>query len=553
MWRARSLAAAAVGAAVMIGAGCEMLRFPTQLPGPPAAVPESIDPPRRVARLSYPEGTVSLRIAGTRAWAPAFLNRPLTDGDELWTEARGRAELDLGAVAVRMNSSTSLGILDLDDRSAQFKITQGQAGILLRRLDPGDTFEIDTPNAAITLLRPGDYRIDVDAGRDLTSVTVHAGTAHVTTLKESYTIYPPQQGLVTGTEASTYRLVPAREADAFDEFSQTRDRCERAARASVYVSPDAIGSYELDEYGAWRIDPTWGPVWTPRAVPAGWAPFRFGRWLWIEPWGWTWTDDAPWGFVTSHYGRWGFLEARWSWLPGPRYVRPVYTPAAVMFLDGENRPVRGFGRRVPPEREFLWMGRPELAWFPLGPGEAYIPPFRCTHGYLTDINVTNTAIANPLELPNLDVAQEQYLNRTAPGAVTAVTQETFAGGGSVGRAAIAAPPHIAATAKVSGRAPAVAPTLFSVSPGMGSGVSQPPEALRVRQVLVWRIPIPEPLPFERIETLRKSQSAGQPLDRARLDQLRRMEPSPRPDVRPVQPSGLEPGRDELLELQEQRR
>ena len=553
MWRARSLAAAAVGAVVMIGAGCEMLRFPTQLPGPPAAVAESIDPPRRVARLSYLEGTVSLRIAGTRAWAPAFLNRPLTDGDDLWTEARGRAELDLGAVAVRLNSSTSLGILDLDDRSAQLKITQGQAGILLRRLDAGDTFEIDTPNAAITLLRPGDYRVDVDAGRDLTAITVHAGAAHMATLKETYTVYAPQQGLVAGTDSATYRLIPAPEADAFDEFSHTRDRCEQAARASVYVSPDAIGSYELDEYGAWRTDAAWGPVWTPRNVPAGWAPFRFGRWLWIEPLGWNWTDDAPWGFVTSHYGRWAFLEGRWSWLPGPRHVKPVYTPAAVMFLDGENRPARHFERRVPPEREFLWNGRAEVAWFPLGPGEAYIPPYRCTHGYLTDINVTNTTIANPLELPTVDVAQQKYVNQTMPGAVLAVTRETFVGGGSVGRAAIVAPLRTAAAAKVAGTSPPVAPTVFSVSPGMGSGASRPPEALRVRKVLVWRVPIPEPLPFERIEGLRKSQAGGQPLDRGRLDQLRRMEPSPRPDVRPVQPNPLEPGRDELLELQEQRR
>ena len=553
MCRARSWAAAAVGAAVMIGAGCEMLRFPTQMPGPPTAVPESIDAPRRVARLSYLEGAVSLRVAGTREWAPAFLNRPLTDGDELWTEARGRAELDLGSVALQLDARTSFGILDLDDRSAQFKITQGKAAILLRRLDAGDTFEIDTPNAAISLLRAGNYRVDVDAGRDLTSITVRAGTAHVATLKETYTLYAPQQAIAAGTDTGTYRLVPAPVADAFDAFSGTRDRCEQAARTSLYVSPDAIGSYELDAYGAWRTESVWGPVWTPREVPAGWAPFRFGRRLWIEPWGWSWTDDAPWGFVTSHYGRWAFLGGRWSWLPGPRHVQPAYTPAAVMFLDGENRSSRSFLKPPSPGRDFVWMGRTELAWFPLGPSEAYVPPYRCTHGYLTDINVTNTTIADPLALPTIDVARQKYVNQGVPGAATAVTRETFVGGGAVGRAAVMVPAGTAAATNVAGTTPSVSPAPCSLSPGMASRAPQPPEAAQNRQVLVWRVPIPAPLPFERIERLRRGQPGGRPLDRARLDQLRRMEPSPRPDVRPVKPNPPGAARGELPELQQQRR
>ena len=30
-------------------------------------------------------------------------------------------------------------------------------------------------------------------------------------------------------------------------------------------------------------------------MPEKWAPYRHGYWRWIEPWGWTWIDDAPWG------------------------------------------------------------------------------------------------------------------------------------------------------------------------------------------------------------------------------------------------------------------
>ena len=534
MRRTQLSAGILAGVALLIGAGCEMMRFPAQTRLPPPAIPESTDPPARVARVSYVQDSVSFRAGGTEGWAPALLNRPLTDGDELWTQDRTRAELDLGSAAIRLDSHTYFDILDLDDRSAQFKITQGIIGVWLRRLDAGDTFEIDTPNAAITLLRPGNYRIEVHAGEELTSITVLEGLAHVADTTQTFTVFAPQQARVAGADGGVYKIVPPAGPDAFDEFSQTRDRCEEAAQTARYVSPDVIGYYDLDEFGAWQVDPVWGPVWTPRNLPAGWAPFRFGRWLWIEPWGWTWLDDAAWGFAPFHYGRWAFLDGRWRWLPGPRHVRPVYAPALVMFTAGGNRG----------SRDFLWMGRPEVAWFPLGPGEVYVPPYRCTHGYLTDINITNTTIANPLGLPAVDVVRQKYQNQAVPGAMTAVAGETFAGGGSIGRAALVVPPRTLMLAKVTGTSAPAAPTLFSVSPGVGSTTPRPAEADRDRQVLVWRVPAPAPVPFERAEALRKGQP-GRPLDRAILDDLRRAQPSP--GLRPVQPAGLSrPGKEDPL-------
>ena len=53
------------------------------------------------------------------------------------------------------------------------------------------------------------------------------------------------------------------------------------------------------------------------------GPYRDGRWIWQEPWGWTWVDNAPWGFAPFHYGRWAYVGSRWGWVPGPSRVRPV--------------------------------------------------------------------------------------------------------------------------------------------------------------------------------------------------------------------------------------
>ncbi len=82
--------------------------------------------------------------------------------------------------AIRMTQQTALAILNLDDRTIQLSITQGSVQIHLRSLEPGETFEVATPNVAVTLLRPGDYRVDADGDNAVTTVTVRGGDAAVT-------------------------------------------------------------------------------------------------------------------------------------------------------------------------------------------------------------------------------------------------------------------------------------------------------------------------------------------------------------------------------------
>ena len=44
------------------------------------------DPPTRVARLGYIEGSVSFQPAGEPDWVAAVSNRPMTTGDKLWAD-----------------------------------------------------------------------------------------------------------------------------------------------------------------------------------------------------------------------------------------------------------------------------------------------------------------------------------------------------------------------------------------------------------------------------------------------------------------------------------
>src|SRR5258708_39478234 len=84
---------------------------------PKARADEQQDPPTRVARISYVDGSVSLHPGGEGDWGSAARNRPATIGDKLWVDKDSRAELQAGPAAVHLGSMTALSFLNLDQAS----------------------------------------------------------------------------------------------------------------------------------------------------------------------------------------------------------------------------------------------------------------------------------------------------------------------------------------------------------------------------------------------------------------------------------------------------
>jgi hypothetical protein len=378
-----------------------------------------VDAPGRVARLSYARGAVSFQAAGTNEREKAALNRPFTSGDRVWTDEGARAELHAGSVAVRLGERTSVEFVALDDRTLQLKMTAGTMEMRVWRLEDQETAGIDTPRAAVSLPRAGDYRIDVS---ETTRVIARAGQADVSADNQTFMVRAGQSAAIS----TGYQITAAPQPDAFDEFCAQRNQREERAGARKYVSPTVIGWEDLDEYGVWQSHPGYGWIWAPRAIAPGWAPYRFGHWVWIEPWGWTWIDDAPWGFAPFHYGRWVYWELRWWWTPGPVHIRAVYAPALVVFVGG-GRP----GFRI---HWGLSVGI-GVAWFPLGPHEVYVPPYRGSRTYITNVNVSNTVIHDSTTIHRTNPERQRYANRTVEGAVTAVREDAFKSGQPVGRSA----------------------------------------------------------------------------------------------------------------------
>src|SRR5256885_8616111 len=58
-------------------------------------------------------------------WSSDVCSSDLTTGDKLWTDQGSRAELDIGAAAIRLGATTGFSFLNLDDHTAQMQVTAG--------------------------------------------------------------------------------------------------------------------------------------------------------------------------------------------------------------------------------------------------------------------------------------------------------------------------------------------------------------------------------------------------------------------------------------------
>jgi hypothetical protein len=376
-------------------------------------VEPGVDAPSRVARLSYKDGEVEMAPAGTEEWTDALLNRPLTTDDRLWVGNGAKAELQVGSTAIYLDADSGFSFLDLDDDLMHMSLTDGAATVRVRRKSENESIEIETPNATVTLLHPGEYHIQIAEGGAATVVDTRSGESEVAGEKDTFTVRANERGIFRGTDELTSDIKALGPRSSFEEWANERERRDVASTSSRYVSRDVIGYEDLDDDGAWSDDPEYGYVWTPTYVAAGWAPYRFGRWVWVSPWGWTWVDNYRWGFAPFHYGRWAYARDRWCWVPGPRHIRAVYAPALVGWVGGSGISV-SIGRGV--------------GWFPLGPREVYVPGYWHSRRYIHNVNYANTVIVNNTYIDNFGRGRYDYRYGRLPRAVTVVPRDRFVGG-----------------------------------------------------------------------------------------------------------------------------
>ena len=336
-------------------------------------------PDHGVARISLVNGDVTVRRGDTGDLTSAAPNGPLLVNDLLATGPNSTAEIQFdGANMIRLGNSSEVRIGELEYGHYLVQIASGTTMFKVLRNSTADV-EISTPTVSVRPTEQGSYRITV-LPDGTTEITVRSGRADIFSPRGSESLSTGRTMEARGNPLDPeYMIVAAIPNDDWDRWNADRDRALDRAISSRYVPPDVSGAEDLDAYGQWQNDPSYGNVWVP-AVDPGWAPYRVGRWEYVDFYGWTWVSGDPWGWAPYHYGNWYMSSYGWAWYPGAFGGRHYWRPALVSFFGwGGGGLSVGFG-----------FGN--VGWVPLAPFERYRPWYG--RGYNGTTIVNNVTVVN---------------------------------------------------------------------------------------------------------------------------------------------------------------
>lgn len=356
-----------------------------------------------VARLSNVAGNVTIGYDTSQS-IQARVNMPVLPGQYLSTSGESRAEVQLGyADALRAASYTQLRFTNLDGIGDTVQLADSTVELRTLRAS-SDHPLIETPSVTVRPRQPGAYLVSVTPD-GTTQITVRSGEADIVTPGGSQELRPGRTMLATGNANDPqFTYVATAPYDGFEQWNDNLDRQFAQTGAYQYVNQYVIGANDLDEYGSWNYIPGYGECWHPNEY-AGWAPYQNGTWITNNYYGPTWVGYEPWGWAPYHYGRWFYTpRVGWSWDPGRRVVRPLWSPALVGFFGFTAGGVNA--------------GAGNVGWVPLAPGET-LHPWWGPHRSTTIVNNHVTiASGNP-------GWQRRYANFRAPHAISGVTLATW--------------------------------------------------------------------------------------------------------------------------------
>jgi len=277
----------------------------------------------QVGRVSHLDGKIFFQSGRALDWLEGYLNSPVQEGDRIWTDIRTYAEIQLdGSILVRLDGDTKLDISAIGSRwGTVCKLWLGSVFVrVVKDVYRENPITLETPDGSIEFMTKGLYRIDVEQD-NTTFVRLYEGVAEIKLRSTSLSL---RQGesirLGNGEQVTGVSTFSRSTGDDFTRYNDGRDELLLAPESAGYIDPSlAVGVYDLDYYGIWVYDPSYGYCWRPRTF-VGWVPYRFGHWTWIFPWGWTWISLEPWGWLPYHYGFWYYSHYHgWMWRPGNQY------------------------------------------------------------------------------------------------------------------------------------------------------------------------------------------------------------------------------------------
>jgi len=196
-----------------------------------------------VARIGYLYGSASIQPPGGEP-AQASLDYPLVAGDVLTTRQDADAGVEIAGAVIHLAPHSSLEISHLNAGMFAIVCTEGIFNVRVFRHAEDDIFAIDTPQASISLLGSGSYRIDVSPEGDSTRVLARSGSAEIAVGDEVYSL-TEGRALEISSPALTAAFLPAEPPDPWDEWCAERN----VAEERLLASPAKSAAWEISTRG----------------------------------------------------------------------------------------------------------------------------------------------------------------------------------------------------------------------------------------------------------------------------------------------------------------
>ena len=319
----------------LIAAGCALL-----------ALPALADSQARIVRLSDVQGSVQINKNTGLGFENAFLNLPITQGTQVRTHDRGRAEVEFeDGSTLRLTPNTtvefsSLGLSDSGKRISVINLVEGMAYVNWLGKS-GDEFSLNFSREKISLDHAAHFRVETSP--EVAKMAVFKGDVEVEGPAGKLIVEKKKTATFDANNDDKYTVAKNVEEAPLDSWDK-----EASSYHDQYAknnsSPYGYGVSDLNYYGAYSNVPGFGMMWQPFFTGAGWDPFMNGAWSLYPGAGYMFASAYPWGWMPYHYGNWMFVPGMgWMWQPGgwnsfgliPRYAgtlpanfHPLVAPAA---------------------------------------------------------------------------------------------------------------------------------------------------------------------------------------------------------------------------------
>lgn len=281
------------------------------------ALPALADSQARIVRLSDVQGSVQINKNTGLGFENAFLNLPITQGTQVRTHDRGRAEIEFedgSTLRLTPNTTVEFSTLGVGDSGTRISVITLVDGMAYVNWLGKDDFSLNFSKEKIAIGRAAHFRIETSP--KVAHLAVFKGEADVEGPAGKVVVDKKKTATFDTTDDDKYTVADKIAEAPLDSWDREASEYHQQY-AKNNSSPYGYGVSDLNYYGAYSSVPGYGMMWQPFFTGIGWDPFMDGAWSFYPGMGYMFASAYPWGWMPYRYGNWMMVPGMgWMWQPG---------------------------------------------------------------------------------------------------------------------------------------------------------------------------------------------------------------------------------------------